>query len=385
MRRGLTIALTLTALAAWWPAQAGAAPLAAAATPAGATTRWAVQPTPAPPGSEFYDVFCLSATDCTAVGNYETRTGPVFPLAEHWNGRTWKLQATPVPPGSDGTSLDAVSCLSPANCTAVGNYQDGTLNYVVLAEHWNGHAWAIQAAPNPAGNYEDVLIAISCAAAADCVAVGQYIDAQDNARTLAERWNGRTWALTGAHDAPGGGSSVLIGVSCTAVTRCVAIGNWSQGTSVGGTLTDVWNGSAWTLSRSDTAPQGFFSAISCTRTDNCTAVGTALRGALAASWNGRIWRRQAMPQPARLVSASLAGVSCLTAADCTAVGSYYHAGSQASLAEHYSGGRWQVQATAAPVSRQMLESVWCMAAGCTAVGYRLSRNGSPAGTLAEHN
>ncbi len=230
-----------------------------------------------------------------------------------------------------------------------------------------------------------MLIAISCAAAADCVAVGQYIDAQDNARTLAERWNGSTWALTDAHDVPGG-SSALIGVSCTAVTRCVAIGNGSQGTSVGGTLTDVpWDGSAWTLSRSDTAPQGFFSAISCTGTDNCTAVGTARRGTLAASWNGSIWRRQAMPQQARLASASLAGVSCLTAAGCTAVGSYYLAGGQqASLAEHYADGRWQVQATAVPVSGRILASVWCMAAGCTAVGYRDS-NGSPVGTLAERN
>ncbi len=95
MRRGVTIALTLTALAAWWPAQAGAEPLAAAATPAGATTRWAIQPTPAPPGSEFYDVFCRSATDCTAVGNYQDGTLDYVVLAEHWNGHTWAIEAAP--------------------------------------------------------------------------------------------------------------------------------------------------------------------------------------------------------------------------------------------------------------------------------------------------
>jgi hypothetical protein len=326
MWRGLTIALTFTALATWWPAQAAAAT-------AGTRTGWAVQPTPAPPGSEFYDVFCLSATDCTAVGNYEPSTGPVFPLAEHWNG----------------------------------------------------HTWAIEAAPNPAGSYEDVLIAISCAAASDCVAVGQYVNARSNALTLAEHWNGSMWALTAAHDVPGG-SSVLVGVSCTAVTRCVAVGNSSQGTSAGGTVTDVWNGSAWTLSRSDPAPQGYFSAISCTGADNCTAVGTALHGTLAASWNGSTWKRQAMPRPARLNSASLAGVSCLTAAGCTAVGSYYTTGGQQdSLAEHYAHGRWQVQATAAPVSGRILESVWCMTAGCTAAGYLNSVTEGPVGTLAERN
>jgi hypothetical protein len=380
MRRGLTIALTLTALATWWPAQAGAT------TPptAGAGTGWAVQPTPAPPASEFYDVFCLSATDCTAVGNYEPSSGPVLPLAEHWNGHTWAIQATPAPTGSAGSSLDAVSCTSSTNCTAVGNYQNSPLHYVVLAEHWNGRTWAIQAAPNPAGNYDDVLIGISCAAAASCVAVGQYVSTQQRTLTLAEHWNGSTWALTDAHDAPGN-SSVLIGVSCTAVTRCVAIGD-SYPRSADGTLTDVWNGSAWTLSRSDTAQEGTFYAISCTGADSCTAVGGASAGTLAAAWNGSTWAQQAMPHPARLASASLVGVSCLTAADCTAVGSYPTAGSQsASLAEHFAGGRWQVQVTPAPASGRLLESVSCTAAGCTAAGYQNSATAGPVGTLAERN
>ena len=391
MRRGLTIALTLMALATWWPVAAGAAALAAAATPAsaaaapaGATTGWAVQPTPAPPGSEFYGVSCLSATDCTAVGNYQNSSGPVLPLAEHWNGSTWAIQATPAPPGSAGSSLDAVSCVSSANCSAVGNYQNSPLHYVVLAEHWDGRTWTIEAAPNPAGNDNDVLIAVSCAAAADCVAVGQYVDRQQRTLTLAEHWNGSTWALTDAHDAPGN-SSVLIGVSCTAVTRCVAIGA-SYPRPADGTLTDVWNGSAWTLSRSDTAQRGTFYAISCTGADSCTAVGGAASGTLAASWNGSTWTQQAMPHPARLASASLTGVSCATATDCTAVGSYPTAGSQsASLAERYSGRRWRVQATASPVAGRILDSVACTTAGCTAAGFRKSATTGPVGTLAEHD
>jgi hypothetical protein len=380
MRRGLTIALTLTALATWWPAAAGAATPTQAGTGAG----WAVQPTPAPPASEFYDVSCLSATDCTAVGNYQDSAGPVLPLAEHWNGSTWAIQPAPAPPGSAGTSLDAVSCVSPTNCTAVGNYQNSPLHYVVLAEHWDGHTWAIQAAPNPAGNDDDVLIAVSCAGASSCVAVGQYVDAQQRTRTLAEHWNGSTWALTDAHDAPGD-SSVLIGVSCTAVTRCVAIGD-SYPRPADGTLTDVWNGSAWTLSRSDTAQQGTFYAISCTGADSCTAVGGAHSGTLAASWNGSTWTQQAMPHPARLDSASLAGVSCGPAAGCTAVGSFQIAGSQhAALAEHFSGGRWQVQATASPAGAKLLQSVSCTAAGCTAVGFHNSATTGPTGTLAERD
>ena len=374
MRRGLTIAVTIAALATWWPAMAGAA------------TGWVLQPTPAPPASALYGVSCPSATSCTAVGNYTSSAGTELPLAEHWDGSTWTIQATPAPPGTPVSRLDAVSCATATDCTAVGNYESSSPDqFSLLAEHWDGSTWTIQATPNPAGTYFSTPSGISCATAADCVVVGNADSTKGPIVTLAEHWNGSTWALTAAHDVPGSVSSALTAVSCTAVTRCVAIGD-SYPRSADGTLTDVWNGSAWTLTRSDTAQEGTFYAISCTGADSCTAVGGASAGTLAASWNGSTWAQQAMPRTARLDAASLVGVSCTPAAGCTAVGAYQLADLQpASLAEQYSGGRWQVQATARPAAARILEAVSCTAAGCTAAGFHYSGTTGQAGTLAERD
>jgi hypothetical protein len=79
-------------------------------------------------------------------------------------------------------------------CTAVGEFgaPAGTL---ALAERWNGKTWAIQPTPNPPrGNLPGAvayLTAVSCPSATACVAVGQ-----SNAGALvAELWNGKTWAI----------------------------------------------------------------------------------------------------------------------------------------------------------------------------------------------
>src|SRR5215469_2317218 len=58
-----------------------------------------------------------------------------------------------VPPSSPGTftnTLGGVAALSPCNVWAVGLYQDVNDGPIFsLAEHWNGSAWKIVPTPNP--------------------------------------------------------------------------------------------------------------------------------------------------------------------------------------------------------------------------------------------
>jgi hypothetical protein len=114
-------------------------------------TSWKLQ-YPATPnqaqGSELLWVSCAATTDCTAVGDYRDSSGTQVPLAERWNGTSWKLQSTPNPAGSLETALNGVSCTSATDCTAVGEYE--TSAGMTLAELWDGSAWQLQTTPSTA-------------------------------------------------------------------------------------------------------------------------------------------------------------------------------------------------------------------------------------------
>jgi hypothetical protein len=66
---------------------------------------------------------------------------------------------------------------------------------LTLAEVWNGTSWAIQATPNPTGVKGTFLSGVSCKSAAACTAVGDYENSAGSYAPLAEAWNGTSWAI----------------------------------------------------------------------------------------------------------------------------------------------------------------------------------------------
>jgi hypothetical protein len=91
----------------------------------------------------FNRISCASATTCTAIGGS---------YGQRWNGRRWALQHIAVPARAHGFNLSAVSCSSARRCTAVGS-KNMTVSQVsdvlTVAERWNGRTWAPQATPSP--------------------------------------------------------------------------------------------------------------------------------------------------------------------------------------------------------------------------------------------
>jgi hypothetical protein len=309
---------------------------------------WALQKVPLPPGGSnlsLQSVACVNPAACMAVGFY-TRRGMGAPLAEQWNGVKWAPQATPIPSGESGIGSYAltVSCISPTNCTMAGGYPTSSGATVTLVEHWNGRRWAIQPTPNPSGATESVLSGISCTSAANCTATGWYEKPNIGTDlTLAEHWNGRRWEIQPTPDLPGsarnGGD--LFAVSCISATNCIAAGDNSSKATVELPLAERWNGRKWRIQSAavpSPAANTAFLGISCTSASNCTAVGTYQKGLftrnlpLIEHWDGRAWALQASPSPPRQVL--LVGVSCLPTAECTAVGFYGHQLHQRTLAEH---------------------------------------------------
>ena len=233
-------------------------------------TRWSVTPNPSP-GSELLGVSCVSPTACTAVGDQLNSQGYYQTLTEFWNGTRWST--VPSPDKGHGTNenfLSGVSCVSATACTAVGQY--GTGSSAPLIESWNGTRWTIVPAPNR--NNSGILNGVSCASLTSCVAVGTYFSGPDVVnKTLTESWNGTRWS---AEPAPTG-QSQLSGASCVSATNCWAAGNsWAPAGNTR-TFIDHWNGTSWTAVPTPNAgPASYFNnpvAVSCASARACAAVG----------------------------------------------------------------------------------------------------------------
>jgi hypothetical protein len=288
------------------PDSSGATAIALAEVWNGAT--WQIQKTANPAQADngfrmsLDGVSCVSPSFCEAVGSSSSTSGGG---AEEWDGTAWKLQAIP------GGPVAAVSCASATFCVAAGI--DGHV------DTWNGTSWSAQ--PSTTGFTS--LNSVSCTSPSFCEATG-FGPAGDEA----EGWNGAAWSAQ-ATPAPADGSSVgLLAVSCTGAQSCEAVGNYfSNSTFQQVTLAEVWNGATWAAQRTPSPAASFGSslaAVSCTAVNSCTAVGqnnnTAGVPPLAEVWDGSAWHQQFPPSHPFAGENVLDGVSCGAASVCTAVG-----------------------------------------------------------------
>jgi len=269
--------------------------------------RWRHRDTPTPvPFETLSDISCTGPAFCMAVGAL-----PAF--AERWNGTRWR------PAGSlpfDGPV--AVSCASATRCMAVSGQQGG-------AAEWNGRRW--RSVPGPHGLF--LFNDVACPAASRCIAVG------GGAASAAE-WNGRRW-----HFLATSVRADLFGVDCVGPSSCMAVGFAGGSSGVGRSVAERWNGRTW-RARTHLGPVGFTGLldVSCPSAARCMAVGwsagpghRSFATAFTERWNGRKWR---LIRPAGR-SAALVSVSCARPGRCIAVG---QAGTL-TLAEQWTGTRWR--------------------------------------------
>jgi hypothetical protein len=278
-------------------------------------TTWAIQRTPQfthPAESAIlYGVSCTSSTACTAVGTTGSPASQ-FPvsLAIRWNGTTWKLQSTPnrsTPVG--GTNLKGVSCASRTACTAVGFVGEAAFpeGNVPLAMSWNGAKWTIQSTPILPGTNNTNLNGVSCASPGACMAVGYAAESTGNGTiSLAESWNGTKWAILPTPNPPGAVTeTTLYGVSCTSRTACTAVGDAYNPLTGTRSLAERWNGTTWAIQQTVNPPGNdvFLYSVSCASSTACTAAGRSFGGvttgwtSLIEQWNGTTWTRTHSPNP----------------------------------------------------------------------------------------
>jgi hypothetical protein len=268
------------------------------------------------------------------------------------------------------SNLASVSCPLSSWCMAVGSWSASQQSPSrTLAEAWDGISWRILATPDPGSSAASSLTSVSCTSVTRCMAVGD-----NGTATFAEAWNGTSWQIL---TTPALAASSLTAVSCTGVS-CMAVGGY--GTHA---LAEAWNGASWQVLGTGN-PAGTtasrLTSVSCTSAGRCMAAGYAaatnwLQGQLpiAEQWNGASWQILPTPDPLPGQINSFWSVSCSGASSCMAVGGSevnQGAGPLPSFAEAWNGSSWRlVNAANPPTGRRQLTGVSCTAAaGCMAVG-----------------
>ncbi len=284
-------------------------------------------------------------------------------------------------------SLSGVSCSSATSCVSVGGDEDTGL---AVAELWNGKAWTATSVPLPAKMHYDGLFDVSWPTTSECIAVGDTTGKAPY--ELAERWNAKAWSVV---PAPGLMGATFGGISCTAASSCMVVGETSVGGSGGGAraIAYSWNGTSWTSTDPvELSGVSFVSLndVSCTRSTYCVVVGDAgeTGGGAAVTtalhWNGKSWSSVPSPNPDE--RSQLGSVACVTSADCYAVGTISKSDFGTpwlSLVEHWNGRTWSVVASPSTNFATFLNDVACAGpTTCFAVGSNGGETGGSA-TLVE--
>jgi hypothetical protein len=301
---------------------------------------WSVTASPSPGSLE--GVTCSGGSSCVAVG---TTYGSS--VIETWDGSAWSVVPHPDPGGSNDY-LTSVWCDNPSDCVAVG--VNGAGDDASLIESWDGTEWTVVPNPGPG-----LLLGLSCTGPQSCVAVGyQYVG--DYTQTFIESWDGTTWSVVPSPSPgtgnEGGGTNQLTGVSCTDSANCVAVGEYGDesfgNASPTQTLIEQWDGSQWSVVPSPDPDSGdnSLAGITCVTATDCMAVGRDAVGSktypLIESWNGETWTTAPSPGDGQLNA-----ISCTGTSDCVAVGASYAQESQhATFVESWNGTSWA--ATASP-------------------------------------
>lgn len=173
----------------------------------------------------------------------------------------------------------------------------------------------------------------------------------------------------------------LSAVSCGSSRACEGVGYFVDALGHDVPLVERWNGSAWTRQAVPSVPGStgsLFSAVSCITASNCEAVGSFNKAdgstvAMAQRWNGLKWVVQTTAPFVNKIE-WFNGVSCVIKVGCEAVGVSSNGVRDWSLAERWNGLRWVRQATVNVTkgSQPSLNAVSCVnAKSCEAVGQYL--------------
>jgi hypothetical protein len=309
---------------------------------------WSTFPSPngTPQTNGFNGVACPSESDCWAVGIQSINSVTEHTLTEHWDGTAWNIVTSPNTNAADSNVLYGMTCASASECWAVGFYQTSNSNLrQTLILKWNGSVWKIVASPNGDTSHNNVLYGVACVSASQCWAVGNYNNGTADV-TLIEKWNGTSWKVVASPNVITQFGNYLNSITCASTSECWADGYYYDNNGFGTPLIEGWNGTSWSLATS--APvYGVLESLACAGTSDCWAAGSYANGNVSQTlfehWNGTAWSQVAAPSIAPVQRHLLLGLTCASSADCWAVG-FYDDNNEIdhTLIEHWDGSSWSL-------------------------------------------
>jgi hypothetical protein len=293
-------------------------------------------------------VTSVVASDVWAVGNLTTATGATQALTEHWDGTAWSLVPSPSVLES---SLLGTAGVSATDVWAVGSFLTSGSVEQALFEHWNGRKWVQAKSPaTPAGT---VMRGVAAVSASDIWAVGSSLNATSVSQTLIEQFNGRKWSVVPSPDASTQNNR-LDAVTAVAANDVWAVGTAQTASGVFQTLTEHWDGAAWSIVASPAGTQAELDTAAAVSSNDVWAAGHSGSATLIEHWNGTSWAVVPSPSPGPLFNV-LNGIAVVAANDIWAVGSSQNSsGISATLIEQWNGTSWSVVTSPSPGSAASL-------------------------------
>ncbi len=203
--------------------------------------------------------------------------------------------------GTDSNILQSVAVVTANDVWAAGAYVNGSGGLQTLTEHWNGSIWSVVSSPNQ-GTGNNVLLGVTAVSSTDVWALGYYANGSGGLQTLTEHWNGSAWTIVGS-PSPGTNNNQLLAVTAVSSTDVWAAGLYANGTGAQQTLTEHWNGSIWSVVSSPnqgTLNNNLYS-LTAVGTGDVWAVGSYQTVSnfqtLTEHWNGSAWTIVGSPSP----------------------------------------------------------------------------------------
>jgi hypothetical protein len=196
--------------------------------------------------SELRSLSCGSAGSCSAVGQYQQKSGvPRAYIASESKG-VWG-PAFDVPGlvklnGQHMSQLTTISCPAVGTCSAGGYYGKGDRQTAFIESERKG-VWGmpmtIPGLTTLNKGHTSYMQAISCISVGNCGASGTYSDADGNAQSFLINETGGTWgqatAMHGLQKLKADSAGIL-SISCGAPRSCSAVGGFSASNNNGAVI-----------------------------------------------------------------------------------------------------------------------------------------------------
>jgi ribosomal protein S27E len=248
------------------------------------------------PNSYFYSVACPSNGNCVAVGEFNDANGNLEAFtATETNGVWGDGMPTTFAAGVQDTIpysyFYSVACPSDGNCVAVGQFRDANRNYEAFTATETNGVWGDGMRTTFAAGVQNTspysyFYSVACPSDGNCVAVGSFKDVNGYYEAFtATETNGvwgdgvRTTFAAGVQNTSP--YSYFYSVACPSDGNCVAVGEFYDANGNNGSFTATETGGVWgngvpttfAAGVQNTSPNDYFSSVACPSDGNCVAVG----------------------------------------------------------------------------------------------------------------